>query len=73
MVVTGLVVADSIPQIECCIGEWTTGMRTDTAFTVQDYCRIYDSHLNCLQEFDGATKEFSVLEGICARIYEDRR
>ena len=50
-----------------------TGTRTDIPFTIQDYRAGYDSHLKCLQDFDEATKEFSVLKGICARISEDGR
>ena len=38
---------------------------------VHDYRGVYDSHLKCLQDFDEATKEFGVLKGICAKIYED--
>ena len=52
MFITRLFIANVTPQIECCIDEWVTGMRTDISFTVQDYCGIYDSHLKCLQEFD---------------------
>jgi len=47
-------------------------MCADTAFTVHDYHTAYESHLKCLQDFDEATKEYGVLKGICARIYEDR-
>jgi len=56
---------------DCKAFEWTTGMWTDIAFTVHDYHVIYASHLKCLQDFDEATKEFSVLKGICAKIYKD--
>ena len=45
----------------------------DTAFTVHDYCTAYESHLKCLQDFDKAMKEYGMLKGICARIYEDGR
>jgi len=47
------------------------GTWMDMPFMVQDYHIGYDSHLKCLQEFDEATKEFGVLNGICARIAED--
>ncbi|KIM68371.1 hypothetical protein SCLCIDRAFT_20295 [Scleroderma citrinum Foug A] len=59
--------------IECCIDKWMTGTHMDVPFTVQDYCGRYDSHLKCLQDFDEVTKEFGVLKGICAKIYEDGR
>jgi len=45
----------------------------DIAFTVHDYHVIYALHLKCLQDFDEAMKEFGVLKGICAKIYEDRQ
>jgi len=50
-----------------------TGMHTDTPFTVNDYHTGYDCHLQCLQDFNKAMKEFGVLKGICAKIYEDRQ
>ncbi|KIM50121.1 hypothetical protein SCLCIDRAFT_146273, partial [Scleroderma citrinum Foug A] len=57
--------------IECCVDEWATGTHTDIPFTVHDYHGRYESHLKCLQDFDEAMKEFSMLKGICDRIYED--
>ena len=65
------VVTDVTSQIECCIDKWMTGTRTDMSFMVHDYHGGYDSHLKCLQDFDEVTKEFGVLKGICAKIYED--
>ncbi|KIM66098.1 hypothetical protein SCLCIDRAFT_111670, partial [Scleroderma citrinum Foug A] len=62
-----------LSAIECCIDEWMTGTRLDIFFTVHDYCGRYESHLKCLQDFDEATKEYGMLKGICARIYEDRQ
>ncbi|KAI6010389.1 hypothetical protein BKA83DRAFT_4503539 [Pisolithus microcarpus] len=59
--------------IECCIDEWATGTRMDVAFTIQEYCGMFESHLNCLQEFEEATKQYGVLSGICNKIYEAGR
>ena len=50
-----------------------TGTCTDVPFTVHDYRGAYESHLKCLQDFDEVMKEFGVLKGICAQIYEDGR
>ncbi|KAI5985672.1 hypothetical protein EDC04DRAFT_2913661 [Pisolithus marmoratus] len=50
--------------------EWTTGTCMDIAFTIQEYCNIFKSHLNCLWAFEEATKEVRVLPGICNRMYE---
>ena len=71
MFVTGMFVIDVTAQIECCIDKWMTGMRLVIFFTVHDYCSRYESHLKCLQDFDKAMKEYGMLKGICARIYED--
>ncbi|KIM65439.1 hypothetical protein SCLCIDRAFT_112751, partial [Scleroderma citrinum Foug A] len=62
-----------LSAIMCCIDEWMTGTCLDIFFTVHDYCSRYESHLKCLQDFNEATKEYGVLKGICARIYEDRQ
>ncbi|KAI6022000.1 hypothetical protein EDC04DRAFT_2575350 [Pisolithus marmoratus] len=59
-----------LTAIECCIDEWVTGKQGDISFTTQEYRLVYEAYLKCLQDFDGATKEFSVLLTICARIYE---
>ncbi|KAI6039364.1 hypothetical protein EDC04DRAFT_2603227 [Pisolithus marmoratus] len=56
--------------IECCIDEWVTGMQMDIAFTIQENHGVFKSHLNCLHEFEEATKEFEVLPGICKKMYE---
>ena len=48
-----------------------TGTCTDLAFMVQDYHVTYGAHLKCLQDFDETMKEFGVLKGICAKIYEE--
>ncbi|KAI6026904.1 hypothetical protein BKA83DRAFT_109251 [Pisolithus microcarpus] len=59
--------------IECCIDEWATGTRMDVAFTIQEYRGMFESHLNCLREFEEATKQYGVLSGICNKIYEAGR
>ncbi|KAI6104320.1 hypothetical protein F5141DRAFT_1065119 [Pisolithus sp. B1] len=52
------------------IYERVTGMWMDIAFTIQEYCGVFESHLNCLHKFKEATKEFKVLPGICKKMYE---
>ncbi|KAI6016278.1 hypothetical protein PISMIDRAFT_77965, partial [Pisolithus microcarpus 441] len=64
------VLALVLAGIECCIDEWMTGTRTDILFTIQEYRSTYESHLNCLQAFEDATKTYNVLPGICTRLYE---
>ncbi|KAI6013856.1 hypothetical protein EDC04DRAFT_2904439 [Pisolithus marmoratus] len=62
-----------LTAVECCIDEWMTGTWMDIAFTIQEYCNVFDSHLNCLQAFKEATKEVGVLPRICNRMYEVRQ
>ncbi|KAI6162857.1 hypothetical protein EDD17DRAFT_1572893 [Pisolithus thermaeus] len=50
-----------LTAIECCIDEW-----------VMEYCGMYKSHLKCLHVFEDATKLYSILPGICTRLYEVR-
>ncbi|KAI6013492.1 hypothetical protein BKA83DRAFT_4500297 [Pisolithus microcarpus] len=64
---------DIMAQIECCIDEWVTGTCMDVAFTIQEYRGMFESHLNCLREFEEATKQYRVLSGICNKIYEAGR
>ncbi|KAI6046650.1 hypothetical protein EDC04DRAFT_2597785 [Pisolithus marmoratus] len=59
-----------LTAIECCIDEWVTGKRGDIPFTTQEYHSVYKVYLKCLQDFDVAMKEVSVLPAICTRIYE---
>ncbi|KAI6127059.1 hypothetical protein F5141DRAFT_1210367 [Pisolithus sp. B1] len=58
------VLALVLTAIECCIDKWTMGTWMDIAFTIQEYHSMFGSHLNCLQEFKEAMKEFRVLPGI---------
>ncbi|KAI6008599.1 hypothetical protein EDC04DRAFT_2521397, partial [Pisolithus marmoratus] len=50
-----------LTAIKCCIDEWVTGKQGDIPFTTQEYCLVYEAYLKCLQDFDVATKEVSVL------------
>ncbi|KIK15164.1 hypothetical protein PISMIDRAFT_40394, partial [Pisolithus microcarpus 441] len=59
-----------LTAIECCIDEWATSTQMDITFTIQEYRNVFESHLNCLREFEDATKEFRVLPGICKKMYE---
>ncbi|KIK10400.1 hypothetical protein PISMIDRAFT_124438 [Pisolithus microcarpus 441] len=68
-----LALTDIMAQIECCIDEWVTGTCMDVAFTIQEYRGMFESHLNCLREFEEATKQYRVLSGICNKIYEAGR
>ncbi|KAI6035799.1 hypothetical protein EDC04DRAFT_2897569 [Pisolithus marmoratus] len=52
------------------IYEWVTSMQMDVASTIQEYHSVFELHLNCLREFEEATKEFEVLPGICKKVYE---
>ncbi|KAI6043843.1 hypothetical protein EDC04DRAFT_2562305 [Pisolithus marmoratus] len=62
-----------LAAIKCCIDKWVMGTRMDIPFTIQEYHGTYKLHLKCLRVFEDATKLYSVLPGICMRLYETRR
>ena len=37
-------------QIECCIGEWSTGTYNESSWKEERYKTIYRSHLNTLRD-----------------------
>lgn len=63
-------------QIECCIDEWTTGIRTDCAFTTAAYRDIYVDHLRCLQDFISHDKKYgkdNIVGNIIEKLYNRGR
>ncbi|KAJ6473974.1 hypothetical protein C8R47DRAFT_987053 [Mycena vitilis] len=51
------------------IDERATGIRTDIAFTANDYRSVYDSHLQALKDFEKQTHPHKILENICVRLH----
>ncbi|KAG1867211.1 hypothetical protein DFJ58DRAFT_768940 [Suillus subalutaceus] len=50
--------------MECCIDEWSTGVRDDIKFSSVSYAPVYLAHLDLLQRFDGHTALYKLLETI---------
>lgn len=59
-------------QIEHCIDEWSSGIRTDIPFSAGLYKDVYEDHIRCLEEFNKVTK-YAILPGILQELYEGGR
>ncbi|KAJ7140072.1 hypothetical protein C8R43DRAFT_1131811 [Mycena crocata] len=55
--------------VENLIDEWTTGIRTDIAFTANEYRSIYENHLDALNLFEERTKPHNILGNILVRLH----
>ncbi|KAG2355605.1 hypothetical protein BDR07DRAFT_1493008 [Suillus spraguei] len=53
--------AAKICQIECCIDEWTTGVREDIKFSSVAYSPVYLGHLDSLLRFRERTAAYKLL------------
>lgn len=60
-------------QIECCIDEWATGIKTDVPFYSSDYRSVFDDHLDSIEEFGKHTKKYQLLDNLLVRIYNRGR
>ncbi|KAJ7500773.1 hypothetical protein B0H11DRAFT_1908639 [Mycena galericulata] len=58
-------------HIECCIGEWMTGVRVNIDFTEAEYKSVFDGHLRDLIPFDKHTQ--SLLDKKCVKIHNRGR
>ncbi|KAJ7186338.1 hypothetical protein GGX14DRAFT_581118 [Mycena pura] len=58
-----------LTAIECCIDEWLTGIKTDTAFTAADYAAAYRKALESLERFEKKTAPRNILENILTRVH----
>lgn len=59
-------------QIECCIDEWISGIRTDIPFSTTLYKDVYEDHIRCLERFDKITKQI-ILPNILLKLYNRGR
>ncbi|KAG1884655.1 hypothetical protein F4604DRAFT_1919126 [Suillus subluteus] len=50
--------------MECCVDEWTTGVREDVKFSSVSYGPVYLAHLDSLQWFEGCTAPYKLLDRI---------
>ena len=60
------------PQIECCIDEWITGIKTDIPFSTALYKDVYEDHIRCLERFNKITKQL-ILPNILVKLYNRGR
>ncbi|KDQ53782.1 hypothetical protein JAAARDRAFT_61153 [Jaapia argillacea MUCL 33604] len=51
-----------LTAIECRIDKWGTGIKTDIAFTGAEYKRVYEAHVESLQNFGQHTIHYSLLD-----------
>jgi len=56
-------------QIECCIDEWITGVKTDVTFYADEYRSIYQGHINSLQTFGSVTSKHDLLGRLQRTLY----
>jgi uncharacterized protein DUF6532 len=59
-------------QIECCIDEWISGIRTDIPFSTALYKDVYEDHIRCLERFNKITKQL-ILPNILVKLYNRGR
>ncbi|KAG1868654.1 hypothetical protein F4604DRAFT_1927193 [Suillus subluteus] len=67
------VVALVLTAIECCIDEWTQGLKEDIKFTSATYGSVYKGHLASLQHFQQHIAPYKLLEKICDNLYDTAR
>lgn len=61
-------------QIECCIDEWATGIKTDVPFTSAEYRTVYQDHVKALDEFETHTTQHAhILDNILTRMHNIAR
>lgn len=59
-------------QIECCIDEWISGIRSDIPFSTALYKDVYEDHIRCLDRFNKITKKL-ILPNILLKLYNRGR
>ena len=59
-------------QIECCIDEWISGIRSDIPFSTALYKDVYQDHIRCLERFDKVTNQL-ILPNILVKLYNRGR
>ncbi|KAG1859332.1 hypothetical protein DFJ58DRAFT_780680 [Suillus subalutaceus] len=59
--------------MECCVDEWTTGVREDVKFSSVSYGPVYLAHLNSLQQFEERTAPYKLLDRILDNLLDMAR
>ncbi|KAJ6527696.1 hypothetical protein B0H19DRAFT_898016, partial [Mycena capillaripes] len=57
-----------LAAVENNIDERLTGVRTDVAFTVNDYRAVYEGHVKSLEEFGAHTEKYQLMDKILKRL-----
>ena len=65
---TFLIPLTSHLQIECCIDEQISSIRSNVPFTTALYKHVYEDHIHCLEHFDKVTKQI-ILPNILIKLY----
>ncbi|KAG1873946.1 hypothetical protein F4604DRAFT_1582389, partial [Suillus subluteus] len=59
--------------MECCVDEWTTGVREDVKFSSASYGPVYLAHLDSLQRFEERTAPYKLLDRILDNLLDVAR
>lgn len=63
-------IALMLTAIECCVDEWSQGIKEDIKFTSAGYGAIYNHHFSSLQRFDERTAPYTLLSKICINLHD---
>ncbi|KAG2106232.1 uncharacterized protein F5147DRAFT_701544, partial [Suillus discolor] len=62
-----------LTAIECCVDEWSQGIKEDIKFTSAGYGAVYNHHLSSLQHFDECTAPYKLLSKIRINLHDTAR
>ncbi|KAG2097755.1 uncharacterized protein F5147DRAFT_714810 [Suillus discolor] len=62
-----------LTAIECCVDEWSQGIKEDIKFTSAGYGAVYNHHLSSLQRFDERTAPYKLLSKIHINLHDTAR
>ncbi|KAG1801495.1 uncharacterized protein HD556DRAFT_1438520 [Suillus plorans] len=59
-----------LTAIECCVDEWSQGIKEDIKFTSASYGAVYNHHFSSLQHFDERTAPYKLLSKIRINLHD---
>ncbi|KAG1876695.1 hypothetical protein DFJ58DRAFT_835980 [Suillus subalutaceus] len=62
-----------LTAIECCVDEWSQGIKEDIKFTSAGYGTVYNHHFSSLQRFDERTAPYKLLSKIRINLHDTAR
>ncbi|KAG2749317.1 hypothetical protein P692DRAFT_20778595 [Suillus brevipes Sb2] len=62
-----------LTAIECCVDEWSQGIKEDIKFTSAGYGTVYNHHFSSLQRFDEHTAPYKLLSKIRINLHDTAR